>query len=51
MMRAMVLAALVFACCGASAQVAADQSFNAKARALDGDTVAVDFRLLGKFIS
>lgn len=47
MMRAMVLAALVFACCGASAQVAADQSFNAKARALDGDTVAVDFRLLG----
>ncbi|CAH0354506.1 hypothetical protein SPH9361_03058 [Sphingobium sp. CECT 9361] len=47
MMRAMVFAALVFACCGASARVAADQSFNAKARALDGDTVAVDFRLLG----
>jgi len=47
MMRAMVLAALAVASCGASSQVASDQGFDAKARALDGDTVAVDFRLLG----
>lgn len=46
MIRAMVLAALAVASCGAS-QVASDRGFDAKARALDGDTVAVDFRLLG----
>lgn len=46
-MRTIVLAALAFASCGASSQVAVDRSFDAKARALDGDTVAVDFRLLG----
>lgn len=46
-MRAVLLAVLALASCGASSQVPASQSFEAKARALDGDTVAVDFRLLG----
>lgn len=45
-MRAIVLVALAFASCSASPEVS-DQSFEAEARALDGDTVAVDFRLLG----
>lgn len=45
-MRAILLAAFAFASCSASSQVPADRSFEAGARALDGDTVAVDFRLL-----
>lgn len=47
MMRSILLAALVLAGGGASARNGNDQSFDAKARALDGDTLAVDFRLLG----
>lgn len=46
-MRAILLAAFAFASCSVSAQVPADRGFEARARALDGDTVAVDFRLLG----
>lgn len=46
-MRAILLAVFAFASCSASSQVSADRSFEAKARALDGDTVAVDFRLFG----
>lgn len=38
---------LALAACGVSSQAPADKGFAAKARALDGDTVAVDFRLLG----
>lgn len=49
----------MLASCGAAdsrgaARGDADQRaprFEAEARALDGDTVSVDFRLLGKFIS
>jgi len=47
MMRTILLAALALASCGASPEVDNDRSFNARTRALDGDTVAVDFRLLG----
>lgn len=47
MTRAMFLAVLAVTSCGASSQVATDRGFNARARALDGDTVAVDFRLQG----
>lgn len=47
MMRTIFLAALALAAVGALAQVGSDRSFNARTRALDGDTVAVDFRLLG----
>ena len=46
-MRAIILAAFAFASCSASPKGPSDRSFAAKARALDGDTVAVDFRLLG----
>jgi micrococcal nuclease len=46
-MRAILLAVFAFVLCGTSSQTAADQGFEARARALDGDTVAVDFRLLG----
>jgi micrococcal nuclease len=46
-MRAILLAAFAFASCSASSQVPTNQSFEARARALDGDTIAVDFRLLG----
>ena len=45
-MRAIFLVMLAFASCSASPG-ASDQRFVAKARALDGDTVAVDFRLVG----
>lgn len=47
MMRSILLAVLVLVSGGASARNGADQSFSAKSRALDGDTLAVDFRLLG----
>ncbi|MDF0491488.1 thermonuclease family protein [Sphingomonas sp. H39-1-10] len=46
-MRAILLAAFAVASGGASSQAPADRTFEARARALDGDTVAVDFRLLG----
>jgi endonuclease YncB( thermonuclease family) len=46
-MRLMFLTALAAMSCSASSQVANDRTFDARARALDGDTVAVDFRLLG----
>lgn len=46
-MRLILLAALAALCSSASSQLQATQSFEGKARALDGDTVAVDFRLLG----
>jgi len=47
-MRTLLLATLAFAsCCLSSEAQAEQQSFEGKARALDGDTVAVDFRLLG----
>lgn len=46
-MRAILLVALAFASCSASSQAPPRQAFEAKARALDGDTIAVDFRLLG----
>ena len=49
MNRLVVLALLLSAACTPS-DAAEDTSFSAKARALDGDTVATDFRLLGKFI-
>ncbi len=47
MMRTIFVLALALAAGGASAQIGSDRSFNARTRALDGDTVAVDFRLLG----
>lgn len=47
MTRTIFLVALALAAGGASAQAGSDQNFNARARALDGDTIAVDFRLLG----
>lgn len=47
MMRTIFLVTLALASCGASPEVDSDRSFNARTRALDGDTVAVDFRLLG----
>jgi endonuclease YncB( thermonuclease family) len=46
MNRLIVLALLLSASCSPS-NAAEDTSFSAKARALDGDTVATDFRLLG----
>lgn len=46
-MRSILLVALAFASCSASPDRSSHQAFEAKARALDGDTVAVDFRLLG----
>lgn len=46
-MRLIPLTLVAVACCAASSQMPANQSFAGKARALDGDTVAVDFRLLG----
>lgn len=47
-MRTLLLATLAFvSCCVSSETQAEQQSFEGKARALDGDTVAVDFRLLG----
>ncbi len=46
-MRSILLAAFAFASCSASSQVPTNRIFEARARALDGDTVAVDFRLLG----
>jgi len=46
-MRLMLLTALAAVSCSASSQVTNDRAFDARARALDGDTVAVDFRLLG----
>ena len=43
-----VLALLLLAGCGAAARNAnAERDFAAKARALDGDTIAADFRVLG----
>jgi endonuclease YncB( thermonuclease family) len=47
MTRTIFIVALALAAGGASAQIGSDRSFNAKTRALDGDTLAVDFRLLG----
>ncbi|TGX49064.1 thermonuclease family protein [Sphingomonas gei] len=47
MMRTIFLAALALGSCEAASEVDNDRSFNARTRALDGDTVAVDFRLLG----
>lgn len=41
------LAMLALASCGAAVPRQSSDAFDAKARALDGDTVAVDFRLLG----
>ena len=46
MTRVPTLALLLIAACTPS-DAAEDTSFNATARALDGDTVAADFRLLG----
>ncbi|WP_426256925.1 thermonuclease family protein [Sphingomonas sp. DC2300-3] len=46
-MRRIVLLALAAVSCAVPSAPAATQRFDAKARALDGDTVAVDFRLLG----
>ncbi|MCW2351723.1 thermonuclease family protein [Sphingobium sp. B12D2B] len=43
----MLLVALAAVSCSASSQVVNDRTLDARARALDGDTVAVDFRLLG----
>ena len=47
MMRLILMMALSFASTSASTGLAEHQRFEAKARALDGDTLAVDFRLLG----
>lgn len=47
LMRSILLAAFAFTSWSASSQVPTNLSFEARARALDGDTVAVDFRLLG----
>jgi endonuclease YncB( thermonuclease family) len=46
-MRAFILVVLAFVASSASTAIAMSQSFEGKARALDGDTVAVDFRLFG----
>lgn len=46
-MRQLLLVALALGSAGMSSAPANPQSFAARARALDGDTVAVDFRLLG----
>lgn len=46
-MRSILFAAFAFTSCSVPSQVPTNRSFEAKARALDGDTVAVDFRLLG----
>lgn len=46
-MRPILLTLLAFALCSASSGSSGRPAFEAKARALDGDTVAVDFRLLG----
>lgn len=46
-MRCTVLLALAAASFAVPSAPAVTQRFDAKARALDGDTVAVDFRLLG----
>lgn len=46
-MRTVILLAVAVASFVVSAAPARPQAFGAQARALDGDTVAVDFRLLG----
>jgi len=46
-MRRVLYAAAVVASIAASCALADTQTFDARTRALDGDTVAVDFRLLG----
>ncbi|HEX7854986.1 MAG TPA: thermonuclease family protein [Sphingobium sp.] len=46
-MRAILVLAAVLASLSASTSLAQHPRFDAKARALDGDTLAVDFRLLG----
>lgn len=47
MIRSLLLVPLALISCSASAPSGSEGKFAAKARALDGDTVAVDFRLLG----
>ncbi len=47
MKRNILLLGLAMASCGAAPQPPERATFEAEARALDGDTVAVDFRLLG----
>lgn len=46
-MRSILLALVAVASCSAAPVSADRKTFEAKARALDGDTVAVEFRLLG----
>ncbi|AIT82598.1 Nuclease [Novosphingobium lubricantis] len=46
-MNRLVVLALLLAAASTPSDAAEDTSFSAKARALDGDTVATDFRLLG----
>ncbi len=47
MNRFAITALLALAACMPSGAASEDMTFNATARALDGDTVAADFRLLG----
>lgn len=47
MRRNILLLGLAMASCSAAPQAPKHATFEAEARALDGDTVAVDFRLLG----
>lgn len=46
-MKPILLLALVASSCGSPGASKTTQPFDARARALDGDTVAADFRLLG----
>ncbi|WP_088183834.1 thermonuclease family protein [Sphingobium sp. Z007] len=46
-MRPILMVSLAVVSCSASPAPADRQEFEARARALDGDTLAVDFRLLG----